>query len=120
MIDQFARMLEEESMFDANDIDLTSINPDLFKRYILEFPCFSSYRGKVTPEAVFKIYHDENPRFPFTEEQELVIEFVFELLSDLDMGFSISEAYEIWPKDLTQAMVRVLSAHTFLCYEGSV
>ncbi len=117
MMDQFSRMLDENSLFNSQEVDLSGVNPELFSRYIKEFPCFDSYKGNITPQALLTAYHEDNPKRCLDEEQELVAEFVFELLSDLDMAFSISEAIEVLEKEDMKALIHILSIHTFLCYE---
>ncbi len=93
----------------CEDIDITKINRILFFRYIRWFPSFKPFKTlvqKCNLETLFEYYCNENI---FTEPQEIIFEFLIELLSPYDCGFMIKEIYLFLPREDREALIRVLS-----------
>lgn len=115
MVDQFSKMLDDTTLLNPAEVDLSEINLELFVRYIEEFDCFVGYEGSTEPRALLLAYHGNSGSLD--ESQELVVEFVFELLSELDLGFVLSDAFAVWPKNDMAAFQRILTIHSFFYYE---
>lgn len=93
----------------CEDIDINKINRILFFRYIRWFPCFKPFKGliqKSNLETLFEYYCNESI---FTEPQEIIFEFLIELLSPYDCGFMIKEMYLFLSGEDREALIRVLS-----------
>ncbi len=93
----------------GEDIDLSKINRILFFRYIRWFPSFKPFKALVQKsdlESLFEYYCNENV---FSEPQEIIFEFLVELLSPYDCGFMIKEIYLFLPREDREGLIRVLS-----------
>ncbi len=91
------------------DIDISKVNRILFFRYIRWFPCFKPFNSllqKNNLDTLFDYYCDESI---FTEPQEIVFEFLIELLSPYDCGFMIKEMYLFLTGEDREALIKVLS-----------
>lgn len=93
----------------SEDIDVTKINRILFFRYIRWFPSFKPFKGLIQKnnlETLFEYYCNESI---FTEPQEIIFEFLVELLSPYDCGFMIKEMYLFLSSEDREALIRILS-----------
>lgn len=91
------------------DIDIHKVNRILFFRYIRWFPCFKPFSPliqKSNLETLFDYYCNESI---FREDQEIVFEFLIELLSPYDCGFMVKEIYMFLSKEDREALMKVLS-----------
>ena len=93
----------------SEEIDISKINRILFFRYIRWFPSFKPFKSLIQKnnlETLFDYYCNESI---FTEAQEIIFEFLVELLSPYDCGFMIKEMYLFLPSEDREALIRILS-----------
>ncbi len=84
LLEQFASMIENSETDDDNSDDIT-VSPDMFKFYVQQFPCFQSDSRADDFEAIINSYDEAE----LSEEQDLVVECVLDLLSDQYFDFSL-------------------------------
>ena len=106
IIDELTHILDDVDY--ADFFDPSVVDRDLFKKYIKEFPCFSSYRGELSPEAIYSFYEQSNG---LDDQQELVLVCLLEILTGCEFGFCLADTYQLWSKPDRDAFVRVLSFH---------
>lgn len=93
----------------CEDIDIAKINRILFFRYIRWFQSFRSFKAiiqKCDLETLFEYYCNDQI---FTEPQEIIFEFLIELLSPYDCGFMVKEIYLFLAREDREALIKVLS-----------
>ncbi|MBI2602177.1 MAG: hypothetical protein HYW48_03900 [Deltaproteobacteria bacterium] len=93
----------------CDDLDIRKINRILFFRYIRWFPCFHPFKSVIHKCDLATIYEYYCSEDTFSEPQEIIFEFLVELLSPYDCGFMIKEIYLFLSRDDREALIRVLA-----------
>ena len=89
-------------------IDLDKIDKKLFEKYLLQFPCYANLIQNIDPHYLYNLYEQTGT---LTEEQELGLICVLELLTEYDFGFMLRDAFEVWSMDDTAAFIKIIAAH---------
>ena len=90
-------------------IDFSTINEQLFKKYISQFPCFETYNGSIDIKSLYSCFEDTGN---LNDSQELAFVYVLELISDYDFGFMLKDVFEIWSKEDQAAFIKIIAAHS--------
>lgn len=93
----------------SEDLDIRKINRILFFRYVRWFPCFRPFKSDIHKCDLATIYEYYCSEDVFSEAQEIVFEFLVELLSPYDCGFMIKEIYLFLSREDRAALIRVFS-----------
>lgn len=92
-----------------SDIDIKKINHILMFRYLGWFSCFEPF-SRLIKKGNLEILYDYYSREEiFNESQEVVFEFLIELLSPYDCGFMLKEIYFFLKKDDRKTVTKVMS-----------
>ncbi|MFW7379268.1 MAG: hypothetical protein ACOH5I_10705 [Oligoflexus sp.] len=86
-----------------------AIDPELFTRAVLLFPCFHEADPKMASDELFHLITNAYRDDQLTEEQDLVIELVLHL-HDESSPFNLRRAREIWSPEDMQILVTMLTA----------
>ena len=95
---------ENSEIFRPDKIDL-----EVFRKYILEFPCYQSYEGLIDPSLIYQAYISNSK---LNEDQEIAFLCVLELLSEFEFGFALADVFEVWGQDDRAAFLRILALHS--------
>lgn len=107
LIEQFASMIENSEV-EGDDLLDIAVSADLFQLYLQQFPCFAGYGDKIEFNAIMRAY-DEGE---LTEEQDLAVECVLDLLSDQYFDFSLKDAFQLWGQGDLAAFIKILGFHS--------
>ena len=90
------------------EIDISKVNRLLFLRYAKLFPSFKPFQKLIKQGKIETLHHYYCEEEIFSEAQELIFEFLIELLSPYDCGFMIKEIYLLLPKEDRCALIKIL------------
>ena len=96
----------EEQDNPAGLIDASEIDAKQFHIFCRTFPCLLPLVDKGAKE-ILAIYSAGN----LTDQQDIAVELIFELLSSYNFGFDISEAFLALEKEDRKAIVEVLKLY---------
>lgn len=91
----------------SNILNFEKVNKDLFLAFLNEFPCYSTYN---LPACIEQIY-DDYIRDHLTDEQDVVFEFLLDLLSPYDSEFIFSDCFHLLDHENRQALLSTLSLY---------
>ena len=88
------------------------IDPDLFSRYIDEFPCLKdsglSYDNLIQWRLALIHNSNEDEQFPV---KELALDCVLELLSGGDYEITWKDIFDIFPSSDRAAFIKIMQCH---------
>ena len=90
----------------AEQLDASDIDPEQFQRFCDSFPCMDALSGKKAQELL-GLYGAGT----LTSQQNIVVEFLFELLSPYNFGFDISDAFLVLDRKDRRSLIEVLSIY---------
>lgn len=90
----------------AELVDASQIDAEQFQIFCRSFPCLEPLLDKNAQE-ILAIYSAGN----LTDQQDIVVELIFELLSSYNFGFDISEAFLALGKEDRKAIVEVINLY---------
>ncbi|NRA46291.1 MAG: hypothetical protein HRU09_15165 [Oligoflexales bacterium] len=90
----------------AELIDCPEIDANQFRLFCTAFPCLKTLHGIGVHDVLAKYSAGK-----LTDQQDIAVELIFELLSSYNFGFDISEAFLAFAGEDRKAVIKVLSLY---------
>ncbi len=86
---------------------LPSTQEDFFYWYLAEFPCFADFALSASVQQIYDQYHNDQ----LSDEQDVVLEFLLELLNPEQQRCSFADCFHILDSANRAALLRILQFH---------